>query len=64
MTENQIACLLCEYYDKAVDENYEESHGFCHRYAPRPIYGIDISNDKTYWPKVNALDYCGEFSRR
>lgn len=64
---DRICCDNCAYYDQK-----EESHGECHRYAPRPnapsyvpkVDSVGQIKFDIHWPKVYASNWCGQFASR
>lgn len=66
MMEDERACESCSYWEAVGDPSY----GYCHRFAPRPVVveiaTIDPDRDPvgTVWPRVEAIDWCGDYAAR
>lgn len=68
----RLACVTCTMFEHADEMTVKEyditepatkvfsMHGFCRRYAPRPV--LDLEGDgRAAWPIVDyKRDYCGE----
>lgn len=63
------ACAQCRYFDRFEDEYAD---GFCRRRAPVVVLNRnhdpeDLDDDsppyKSWFPRVEDRDWCGEFSR-
>lgn len=58
---DEESCRKCRFYRAESDV-----HGWCLRYAPRPIVvrvpGYETEYGDALWPFVNPDDWCGEFS--
>jgi len=63
-------CKNCAFYEHYAHANQgdktprEDKHGWCHRYAPRPLEGGTGTGWSDYeWPSVEDTDGCGEFQK-
>lgn len=59
MEARERRCDGCAYYVAA-----KHYYGECHRHAPSPAVPVgedDVYNTTSYWPEVQADDWCGEF---
>lgn len=58
---SEARCGSCMFFKPEPD--VENDGGDCHRYAPRPMVGVQESEPMRYvdWPKMSAFDWCGEW---
>ncbi len=57
-----MKCRDCSYWDDCGSQ--ETSHGYCRRYAPRPVcLRLSTGEDArcSIWPEVHRDEWCGEF---
>jgi hypothetical protein len=53
-------CKTCDFYSLIKGCG----HGYCQRYAPRPIMGNPNGNRWRVWALVYENDFCGEHSSK
>lgn len=61
--EDEKACESCSYWESAGPSL---SHGWCHRYAPRPVSNLTEEGnyiEQSVWAQTSAIDWCGEYVR-
>ena len=56
-------CNDCRFYDEFYRDETKLAHGWCRRYAPRPVIGPNPDNGEVdvRWPITCFNDGCGEF---
>lgn len=62
-------CNDCRFWDEFSRDETNLAHGFCCRYAPRPIIKTinslwgDDSQENVEWPVTRNNQGCGEFEK-
>ena len=54
-------CRTCRYFRASLGHREIESFGECRRHAPRPETCREEWEMLARWPKVEELDWCGDW---